>query len=59
MTKLEKLHKEIQKENRRIDMVKNTKGLDVDFMRNTIKESKSKIVELQKEFNNEYELQNA
>jgi len=59
MTKLEKLHKEIQKENRRIDMMKNTKGLDVDFMRNTIKESKSKIVELQKEFDNEYELQNA
>lgn len=58
MTKLEKLHKEIQKENRRIEMMKTTKGLDVDFMRNTIKESKSKIVELQTEFDNEYELQN-
>ena len=58
MTKLEKLHKEIQKENRRIDMMKTTKGLDVDFMRSEIKTAKSKVIELQAEFNKEYEYQN-
>ena len=57
MRKLEKLHKEMQKENRRIEMIKNTKGIDVDFMRNTIKESKSKLIELQTDFDNEYESQ--
>ena len=58
MTKLEKLHKEITKENRRIDMLKNTISLDVDFMRSEIKKAKSNIIELQEEFDNEYELQN-
>lgn len=58
MSKLEKIHAKIQKEKKRIDMVKNAKGLCVDFMRNTIKESKQKIVALQIEFDSEYEFQN-
>lgn len=57
MTKLETLHGQIVKEQRRIEMLKNTKGLDVDFMRSEIKEAQNKIVELQKEFDNEYEYQ--
>ena len=57
MTKLETLHGQIVKEQRRIEMLKNTKELDVDFMRSEIKEAKNKIVELQKEFDNEYEYQ--
>lgn len=58
ITKLEKLHKEILKETRRIKMLKNTPNLDVDFMRDSIKESKTKITKYQKEFDIEYELQN-
>ena len=57
MTKLETLHGQIVREQRRIEMLKNTKELDVDFMRSEIKEAKNKIVELQKEFDNEYEYQ--
>ena len=57
MTKLETLHGQIVKEQRRIEMLKNTKELDVDFMRSEIKEAKNKILELQKEFDNEYEYQ--
>lgn len=57
MTKLETLHGQIVKEQRRIEMLKNTKELDVDFMKSEIKEAKTKIVELQKEFDNEYEYQ--
>lgn len=57
MTKLETLHGQIVKEQRRIEMIKNTKELDVDFMRSEIKEAKSKIEKLQKEFDNEYEYQ--
>lgn len=57
MTKLETLHGQIVKEQRRIEMLKNTKELDVDFMRSEIKEAKSKIEKLQKEFDNEYEYQ--
>lgn len=57
MTKLETLHGQIVKEQRRIEMLKNTKELDVDFMRSEIKEAQNKIVELQKEFDNEYEYQ--
>lgn len=57
MTKLETLHGQIVKEQRRIEMLKNTKELDFDFMRSEIKEAKTKIVELQKEFDNEYEYQ--
>ena len=59
MTKLETLHKEILKEQRRIEMLKNTKNIDVDFMRSEIKEAKIKIEKLQVEFNNEYEYQNS
>jgi len=57
MTKLETLHGQIVREQRRIEMLKNTKELDVDFMRSEIKEAKNKIVELQKEFDNKYEYQ--
>ena len=57
MTKLETLHRQIVKEQRRIEMLKNTKEIDVDFMRSEIKEAQNKIVELQKEFDNEYEYQ--
>ena len=56
MNKLQKLHKEITKENKRIEMMKTTRGLDVDFMRETIKNSKNKIAKLQETFDNEYEL---
>ena len=57
MTKLETLHGQIVKEQKRIEMLKNTKELDVDFMRSEIKEAKSKIEKLQKEFDGEYEYQ--
>ena len=57
MTKLERLHGQIVKEQKRVEMLKNTKGLDVDFMRSEIKEAQNKIVKLQKEFDNEYEYQ--
>ena len=57
MTTLETLYKAITKEQRRIEMMKNTKGLDVDFMRSEIKEAKIKIIELQTAFDKEYELQ--
>ena len=58
MTKLETLYRQIIKEQKRIEILKNTKELDVDFMRSEIKESKNKIVQLQKELNNEYKYQN-
>ena len=58
MTKLQELHKEITKENKRIDMLKSTISLDVDFVRNEIKKAKNKIVNLQEEFNKEYNYQN-
>jgi hypothetical protein len=58
MTKLKTLHRQILKEQKRIEILKNTKELDVDFMRSEIKEAKNKIIELQKEFNNEYKYQN-
>ena len=57
MTKLETLHGQITKEQRRIEMLKNTKEIDADFLREEIKNAKTKISELQKEFNNEYEYQ--
>tara|TARA_R110000772_G_scaffold53747_2_gene122849 strand:+ start:364 stop:537 length:174 start_codon:yes stop_codon:yes gene_type:complete len=57
MTTLETLYKAITKEQRRIEMMKNTKGLDVDFMRSEIKEAKNKIAEFQTAFDKEYELQ--
>ena len=58
MTKLETLHGQIVKEQRRIEMLKNTKEIDADFLREETKEAKRKILELQEEFNKEYEFQN-
>jgi hypothetical protein len=61
MTKLETLHGQITKEQRRIEMLKNTKSNGdaewYDFVKEEIKNAKTKISELQKEFNNEYEYQ--
>jgi hypothetical protein len=57
MTKLETLHGQITKEQRRIEMLKNTKEIDAYFLIEEIKEAKIKISELQKEFDNEYEYQ--
>ena len=59
MTRLETLHGQITKEKRRIEMLKNTKGLDVDFLRSELKNAKNKVAELQQEFDNEYEYQNS
>ncbi len=39
-------------------MLKNTKEIDADFLREEIKEAKTKISELQKEFDNEYDKYN-
>jgi hypothetical protein len=58
MTKLQTLHGQITKEQRRIEMLKNTKEIDADFLKKEIKETKTKISELQKKFDNEYEYQN-
>ena len=58
MTKLQKLHKKITKENKRIDMLKSTISLDVDFMRSEVKKAKNKIAEFQAEFDKEYDYQN-
>lgn len=62
MTKLETLHGQITKEQRRIEMLKNTKSNGdadwYDFVNEEIKNAKIKISELQKEFDNEYQYQN-
>jgi hypothetical protein len=58
MTKLETLHSQISKEQKRIEMLKNTKEIDADFLREETKVAKTKIEELQKEFNKEYTYQN-
>ena len=58
MTKLQKLHKEILKHKKAIEMIKNTKGLDFDFADKLIKESKGKIIKLQEEFDKEWIYQN-
>jgi len=58
MTKLQTLHGKITNEQRRIEMLKNTKEIDADFLREEIKEAKTKISELQKEFDNEYDKYN-
>ena len=58
MTKLETLHSQIIKEQKRIQMLKNTKGIDADFLREETNAAKTKIEELQKEFNEEYTCQN-
>ena len=39
-------------------MLKNTKGIDVDFMRDQKKSAEDKIKQLQKEFDYEYAYQN-
>lgn len=61
MTKLENLYEQIAKEQRRIKMLKSTKSNGdadwYDFVNKEIKEAQSKIEELQKEFDNEYEYQ--
>lgn len=61
MTKLETLHGQIVKEQRRIEMLKNTKSNGdadwYDFVNEETKKAKIKIEELQKEFDNEYEYQ--
>ena len=63
MTKLETLHGQIAKEKIRIEMLKNTKSNGdagwYDFLSGETKNAKIKIEELQKEFDNEYNLQNA
>ena len=63
MTKLETLHRQIAKEQKRIEMLKNTKSNGdarwYDFVNEETKNAKIKIKELQKEFDNEYNLQNA
>lgn len=62
MTKLKTLHGQIAKEQRRIEMLKNTKSNGdaewYDFVNKEIKNAKTKISELQKEFDNEYQYQN-
>jgi len=58
MTKLQTLHRQITREQRRIEMLKNTKEIDADFLIQEIKNAKTKISELKKEFDNEYQYQN-
>ena len=62
MTKLKTLHGQITKEQRRIEMLKNTKSNGdsewYDFVREEIQNAKTKIAELQKEFDLEYARQN-
>jgi uncharacterized protein YPO0396 len=58
MTKLETLHNQISKEQRRLEMLKNTKEIDADFLQEERKTAKTKIQELQKQFNKEYAYQN-
>jgi uncharacterized protein YpuA (DUF1002 family) len=57
MTTLESLYRQIQKEKARIEILKNTSGLDVDFVRDEIKEAKTKIESLKKQFDAEYNFQ--
>jgi hypothetical protein len=59
MTTLQNLHRQILKEQKRIEMLKNTKNIDADFFREETNQAKNKIAELQKEFNAEYEFQNS
>lgn len=63
MTKLEKLHKAISKEQKRIEMLKNSShGAHVeyiDFVNSEVEKAKRKIAALQKQFDKEYEYQNA
>jgi hypothetical protein len=58
MTQLELLHKQILKEQTRIDMLKNTKSNGdaewYDFVQSEISQAKDKISKLQEQFNTEY-----
>ena len=62
MTKLEILHQQITKEQKRIEMLKNTKSNGdaewYDFVNEETKKAKNKIAKLTTEFNNEYKYQN-
>lgn len=62
MTKLEMLHGKILKEQKRIDMLKNTKSNGItdwyDFVGSEIKEAKAKIAELKIDFDLEYQHNN-
>jgi hypothetical protein len=58
MTQLELLHKQILKEQTRIEMLKNTKSNGdaewYDFVQSEINQAKDKISKLQLQFNTEY-----
>jgi hypothetical protein len=58
MTQLELLHKQILKEQTRIEMLKNTKSNGdaewYDFVQSEINQAKDKISKLQEQFNTEY-----
>ena len=58
MTQLELLHKQILKEQTRIEMLKNTKSNGdaewYDFVQSEISQAKDKISKLQLQFNTEY-----
>tara|TARA_B110000091_G_C13359877_1_gene287809 strand:- start:42 stop:221 length:180 start_codon:yes stop_codon:yes gene_type:complete len=58
MSKLNAIYKAIQKEKTRIELLNNTKNLDVDFMRKEIKKAQNKVIDLQIKFDNEYTFQN-
>lgn len=62
MTTLETLHKQISKEYKRIEMLKNTKSNGdatwFDFVNQEIKEAKKNIEIYKKDFNLEYNLNN-
>ncbi len=58
MTTLHSLHSQIVKEQKRIEMLKNTKGIDADFLKDETIKAKSLIERLQKQFNDIYESEN-
>lgn len=59
MTALQKIHREIEKEYKRIDMVKNCKSNGdatwYDFVDQETRKAKNKILELKKQLNKEYD----
>jgi hypothetical protein len=64
MTTLKTLHKQISKEQKRIEMLKNTKNISgsadfYDFINSEIKQAKQKIAEYKIQFDAEYDLQNS
>lgn len=62
MSTLQAIHRQISKEQKRIEILKNTKSNGeatwYDFVKEETQKAKNKIAELQKEFNSEYESQN-